>query len=115
MRATAENHFHGAERLNCAQAILKTFQDHYSVSNEAITEHKKSGGGRVDGNVCGAVHAATLLEKDEAVQKRIMDSFIKAAGSHKCREIKSIKTLSCRECVGVAADLLVEHGGVETN
>lgn len=109
MRDIAEKHFHGEEGFNCAQAVLKTFQDHYEISDDVILEHKKSGGGRVEGNICGALHAATLLADDETVKEIFHQAFIDAAGSDKCKEIKQRKELSCRSCSGVAAELLDKH------
>ncbi len=109
MREIAKEHFHGVEKLNCAQAILKTFQSEYNVSDDLIAHHKVSGGGRAEGNTCGAIYAATLLETDSSVKNSLSESFLKNVGSLKCKEIKSEKRVSCKECVGVAADVLEAH------
>jgi hypothetical protein len=110
MRAIAENNFHGVDKLNCAQAILKTYKSHYPhVSDSMISDNSKSGGGRVEGNMCGAIYGATLLELNSEVQEKLTDGFIKVAGSLKCKVIRKAKTISCKECVGVTADLLTAH------
>lgn len=109
MRATAENYFHGDEGFNCAQAVLKTFQSEYELSDDMILEHKKSGGGRVDGNICGALHAATLLESAEESRERFHQAFTEAAGAVTCREIRKGGKLSCRSCSGFAAELVDNH------
>ncbi len=105
MRATAEKLFHGEEGYNCAQAVLKTFQEEYNLSDATILEHKKSGGGRVDGNICGALHAVKILTECEKTSEEISASFADIAGSVKCKEIKKAGKLSCRGCVGSAAEL----------
>lgn len=109
MRARAESNFRGVDKLNCAQAILKTFSGHYPVTNELMQSHSKSGGGRVEGNTCGAIYAASLLETDSAIQEKLQNGFLKEAGSLKCRDIRKSKSLTCHQCVGVTADLLSEH------
>ncbi len=106
MRTIAEEKFHGVEKYNCAQAILSAFQEKYSVSNDLIAEHKKFGGGRAEGNMCGALYAANHLETTPEKQAEMAKLFMAQAGSLKCKEIKQAKTLSCKECVGVTADIL---------
>lgn len=106
MRETAEQFDHGQEKYNCAQAILAAFQPHYGHDDSVIAEHKKSGGGRAEGNLCGALHAALILETDESKQKVIRNGFYSEAGSVTCRTIRAEGKLSCKECVGTAAELL---------
>lgn len=105
MRETAENHYHGINKYNCAQAIAATFDPENS---SLIEQLQKAGGGRADGNVCGALHAALIVEKDESKQTIIRKEFESAAGSVQCRTIRSSGQLSCKGCVGTAADLLVK-------
>ena len=99
--------FHGAENYNCAQAIFKTFQKECAVSEDVILEHKKSGGGRVEGNVCGAVFAVTELIPDKS--EHVMAEFQQRAGAVTCRELKIAGQTSCKGCVGIAADILEEE------
>ncbi len=106
MRETAEKYYHGDEGYNCAQAVFKTFQNEYDISEDTILAHKKSGGGRVEGNICGALHAAALLAEDK--KDEFYAKFIEKAGSVKCNEIRKAKELSCRGCAGYAAEILHE-------
>jgi hypothetical protein len=47
---------------------------------------------------------------DASAVEAIKQSFAEKSGGHlKCREIRKAKTLSCRECVEVAAALLEKH------
>lgn len=106
MKETAQNYFHGAERFNCAQAVLKTFQPHFDVSDELIAEHKKSGGGRAEENLCGAIYATELLLDCDDTIKKIHNQFRDIAGNLTCRELKREGKVGCRECVGIAAELI---------
>ena len=100
----ATSYFHGKEGYNCAQAILKAFQDRYNVSNEMIEQYKQYGGGRAEGGTCGALYAALALASDDQKQM-IKTIFEQAANNTLCEEIKD-KTLSCQDCVAVAAEAL---------
>jgi hypothetical protein len=104
MRTTAEKYFHGEEGLNCAQAVLKTFQETHGVSDEMISEHKKSGGGRAEGNLCGALYSSTLLEPE--LKEELHSEFASRVGFTTCRDIRKEKVHSCRSCTGLAAELL---------
>lgn len=106
MREVAMNYFHGVEGYNCCQAILKTFQRDHSVTEEAISLSKRHGGGRAPENVCGALYALHMMLPDE--KKSMTAAFEAIVGSHTCRDIRGKKLLSCRECVGVASDVLTQ-------
>ncbi len=106
MREIAESLYHGKDKLNCAQAILKAFQDKYSVEQSKIDEFKAFGGGRAEGNVCGALYAAFALEKNDELHADMTEQFVSHAKSVKCLEIRGNKTLPCKSCVGVTADIL---------
>lgn len=99
----AEQLYHGAERYNCAQAILKTFQQEFKVDEDAILEASLKGSGRAEGGLCGAVYAAHQLIGNEKLQQKIDGDFIAKGGSVQCREIRKNRLLSCRECVVLAA------------
>lgn len=107
MREIAMKHYHGEEGFNCCQAILKTFQEGSHITDEHIIGEKRSGGGRAPGNLCGALYALHQLEPEH--RDRFTKNFIEKVGSSKCREIRGQKLLSCRECTGVAADIMTEH------
>ncbi|MDD5664273.1 MAG: C-GCAxxG-C-C family (seleno)protein [Victivallaceae bacterium] len=94
------------EKFNCAQSILKGFQEHFEVSDHDITEARKIGGGRAENGLCGALHSAITLVRDEKKKTFISTNFIEAAGSDKCREIRKINRLKCSACVELAANLL---------
>ncbi len=100
---TAQNLYHGAEGYNCAQAILKTFQDDFDIADHKIMEAKKYGGGRADEGVCGALFAGSLLLENADLIQKINQGFTAISGSPYCREIKKLKSISCKECVKVAA------------
>lgn len=98
--------FHGKEKLNCAQAVLKAFQEEASIPDSAINEAKAAGGGRAPDGLCGAVHSAKLLASNDFIRDQIDRSFIEIAGSTRCYEIRGLKKLSCSGCVALAARLL---------
>lgn len=91
------------EKLNCAQSILRGFQDKHQVSEKQIIEAKKNGGGRVENGICGALHAALQLTKDETARKQLNEAFIAHAGAVDCKTIRANGKLSCAGCVELAA------------
>lgn len=106
----AKNHFLGKaghKRLNCAEAILKAFNELDPSEQESICK----GGGRSPNNECGALCAAKsiLREYDPEKVGELEVKFIEAAGSGKCDEIRKLKKLSCVGCVEKAARLLHER------
>lgn len=102
----AKTHFHGVEGLNCAQAIFKAFQNEFEVSDTHIADNKKNCGGRVGGNICGALFAAKELLPQHA--EKITELFNEKAQFPTCREIKTVSQYPCRECVGLAAEIVDE-------
>jgi hypothetical protein len=106
--ALAKQLFRGKEKYNCAQAILKAFQNHNKLTDYEISQHKSSGGGKAEGGLCGALYAAKL-QLDNAEDKIALEkSFLDKAKYNTCKEIKINKTLSCIKCVETAAELLTE-------
>lgn len=99
----AKELFHGAEGYNCAQAILKTFQQEFNIAEYTILEASLKGGGRAQGGLCGAVYAAHQLIGDKNLQQKIDGDFIAKGGSTRCREIRKNRQLSCKDCVVLAA------------
>ncbi len=97
------------EKLNCAQSVLRGFQEQFQVEEERIAKARSWGGGRAENGLCGALHAARILGGAEDVQERFRERFIESAGSDRCREIRSLRRLSCKECVELAARLLEEE------
>ena len=95
------------ERLNCAQSIMRGFQEQKNISEQAISDAKSLGGGRADAGNCGALHAALQLTGDDDKVCEVLNNFVEKAGSGRCREIRKKKILSCAQCVELAAKLLV--------
>ena len=97
-------------RLNCAQSILRAFQQEHAVPEEAIERAEGLGHGRAAGGRCGALHGALQLADDDSARDHLRKGFVSKAGSEKCREIRKSKTLSCEQCVGLAAQLVAGLG-----
>jgi len=97
------------ERLNCAQSILRGFQDNINISDESIAEARAHGGGRAEQGLCGALHSALNLAEDIKTKEKISQDFTHKAGSDKCREIRKKAQIPCVECVELAAELLAKH------
>jgi hypothetical protein len=104
-------HSYTKERLNCAQSILKAFGYKKDMTENEIEVARAFGGGRADGGVCGALHAALLLLDGPAKKKWLRDTFAEHAGSEKCREIRAKKIITCGRCVELAAELLEAEAG----
>lgn len=107
--ADAISFFHGKERFNCAQAVLKAFQPESGVSNEAINAAASAGGGKALGGVCGALYVARVLLDDQGLFKDVSDRFSRKAGSVQCMQIRMMRQMPCLECVSLSAKLLEEH------
>ena len=108
----AANLFHGKERLNCAQSVLKAFQKEADLPDSAIENARNLGGGRAPEGLCGALYGAELLTGEDDIKAGLEGAFNDIAGSTKCREIRGSNRLSCRGCVALAAQLLEtsDHG-----
>ncbi len=94
------------ERMNCAQSILRGFQEQFNVSEEMIAEARNWGGGRAEDGLCGALHSACRLTSDEKVRQSLHECFLSEAGAERCREIRKLGRLSCGGCVELAAKIL---------
>ncbi len=102
----ASDYFHGPQGLNCAQAILKAFQEKYDIPEDTIIKYAQFGGGRANEGLCGALFALHhIVETTEHITSA-NSHFEKKAGSIKCRDIKKLNKLSCKECVDLSADIL---------
>ncbi len=98
--------FHGKEKFNCVQAIMKAFQRRFGVSDEEIAAGSRLGSGRAPGGLCGALHAVKLLAGDDELSRVVEERFVERAGAADCRTIRKLKLLSCRRCVEAAAEIL---------
>lgn len=106
----------GNKKHNCAQAVIAGFKDAFSLDDDLVAKFAACGGGRAPEGRCGALHAAQFIlerRKSEDV-KECEDTFFLGAGSVKCREIKSLKKLSCLGCVEMAAEFLENHNAGNT-
>ncbi len=98
--------YHGAEKYNCAQAVLRAFMEGFYIPQETIDHYKKAGGGRAEDGICGALYAVREILKNNDKFKAAEKIFTDSAGSAKCKEIRSLKLLDCPGCVDLAADIL---------
>ena len=102
-------------RLNCAQSILRAFQQQPGIHEGAVQQAQQFGRGRAEGGRCGALHMALQLANNKEVRDNLRKAFAAKAGSEQCREIRKRKALSCEQCVELAATMLTEcqHVGSE--
>jgi hypothetical protein len=101
--------YRGRDRYNCAQALLRTFQSEAGVSDTAVQAASRIGSGRAEGGVCGALHAAGVLLNDPGLLERVEREFAGVAGSTRCRAIRALGRITCRECVSLSAGLVQPH------
>ena len=105
--------FHGREKFNCAQAVLKAFQVESGISEDTIETAAYHGGGRAPEGVCGALHVARVILTGDPALKGIEKEFAGKAGSKQCLEIRGMRTLPCRGCVALSAYLIEHHLNAE--
>lgn len=106
-RKKADEYFHiKPENLNCAQSVLKAFQDEFNISEQEIAEYRAWGGGRAENGVCGALFAAKRLF-NQTENASLEKDFALDLGTIYCRELKQSKK-ACIDCVRLA-DKLVEE------
>lgn len=104
-RKKALEYFHKEPwKMNCAQAILKGFQQEFGISDLEIEEYKAWGGGRAEGGVCGTVFAARRLVNPLG-NMNVDEEFKKVNGTIYCKELKGSK-IPCTRCVAVADELV---------
>ena len=107
-RAKSDEYFHVLpEKLNCAQSVLKGFQNEFNISNLEIEEYRAWGGGRVKGGMCGALFAAERILR-QAGKESVVEEFRQKAGGLLCSEIKE-KQFTCAEYVRMADELIEEN------
>ena len=109
----AKDHYlgkNGCERLNCARSVVEPFRDRLALAPETLEHLASCGGGKAPEGYCGAIHAALMIANKEAPGKvqEIKDFFTQNAGSLKCREIKAHKKMLCLDCIGRAAEFLIQ-------
>ncbi|MFA6217830.1 MAG: C-GCAxxG-C-C family (seleno)protein [Candidatus Omnitrophota bacterium] len=110
-KENAKNYFLGKDghvKLNCAQSVIKAYHEVFNTPAQEVDTFAGFGSGRAPQGRCGAYHAAwhLALKKGSCKIDQFEQDFVNAAGSLKCKEIRSLRKLSCLGCVEKAADLL---------
>ena len=95
-------------RKNCAEAVAGAWHKVSGKDPEVMENMSMCGSGRAPMGLCGAVYAAQLVS-DGDKKAELTHRFADAAGSLLCREIRSMRKLSCTACVELAASLLEEN------
>jgi hypothetical protein len=97
-----------ARRLNCAEAIVEAFRDKFPLKADELAIFVSCGTGRAPGGCCGSLYAAkVLLGKNHPDKVEECEQVLaRKAGSTKCREIRSLKKLSCVGCVETIAGFM---------
>lgn len=108
-RISSEEYFSKEpENLNCAQAVMKGFQDEFQVPDEIIERFQAFGGGRAKDGICGALYAANCLMKKRGYNALDVP-FKEKIRYLTCEEIKQSETYSCEECIKTADDLILSE------
>lgn len=106
---SANSYFHrDKDNWNCAQSIMKRFQEHTGLSDQEIEAHYRSkGAGKSPGGVCGALYAACQIA-DRFSLPNPTEAFNLMAGETRCAELKRLNRSSCRDRVKLAEEILLE-------
>ncbi len=102
----AEKFFHAKpDNWNCAQAILKAYQEEFNIPEELIIEFRAWGGGRVAGGLCGALYSAEYLANRHHLAP-VRQDFLEKAGDIACLALKEKQKISCIKCVQIADEII---------
>ncbi|PWI33249.1 hypothetical protein DI392_10330 [Vibrio albus] len=104
----AAKYFHGKEGYNCAQSVLKTFQQERNISEITIYQASALGGGRAEGGICGAIYSALMVSGDNQAAEKLLHKFHQKTGSIYCTDIRESRE-GCRELVKLATSLAEEQ------
>lgn len=99
-----DRYFHGSERYNCAQTVLRIIQEIIDSPISTIQTATAWGGGRSPNGYCGALYAL-LSQVPEAEHEEVINTFKSEVGSPYCREIRRNNTVPCSRCVITAATI----------
>lgn len=67
------------------------------------------GSGRAANGYCGAFYAAKQVSEKMNLDGEVLENrFLERTGSLVCREIRAKRSVSCKECVNVAHDILTD-------
>ena len=100
----AKEIYRGPDDLNCAQSVLKAFQDEFQITNGLIDEYGEYGKGQAEDGICGAAYAAMALAGDR--REEVKAAFVGKAKYLTCKEIREFRSLPCTECVHLAASIV---------
>ena len=108
-RTKSQEYFHQKpENWNCAQSILKGFQQELSIPESRIAEFKAHGGGRASSGICGALYAGDILMKEQG-KNSLAKEFNEKVGGTLCLQIKQEAKTSCKDCVAIADEILEKY------
>lgn len=94
---------------NCAQAIYKAYQEEFGISNDEISDFSKYGNGKATDGNCGAYFAAMELLKNKPEHaEEFKRRFQEKTDYLTCFDIRFNYTMSCKNLVRLAANLLEE-------
>jgi hypothetical protein len=99
----------GSKRMNCAQSIIKAFEEQFKTEADLIERFSSYGRGKAPEGLCGAFYATKYLSENSSEDINFAEfekRFIEQAGSIKCTEIKAARRLSCPDCIGKCAEFL---------
>ena len=88
------------KKYNCAQSVAKAFG-----RDDLVAVLKACGGGQAEGGLCGALHAALHLLREDKWET-VKEQFQNRVGNALCRTIRKEGKTPCTECVRIAADLV---------
>jgi hypothetical protein len=101
----AVRYYRGIEGYNCAQSILKVFQDRLDISENQISTFADYGGGKAEDGICGALYAVKQLAGNAELIQKIVQQFKEEVGTVYCDEILELGRLSCTGCICTAAEI----------
>jgi hypothetical protein len=105
-QSNAVRNFRGIEGYNCAQAILKVFQERFDINPNLISQYAAHGGGNAEDGICGALYAVLQLAANYKLSEIVRERFEKEVGSVYCDEILCLGRLSCAGCIFTASKIL---------
>ncbi len=74
------------------------------------------GSGRAANGYCGAFYAAKQVSEKMNLDGEVLENrFLERTGSLVCREIRAKRSVSCKECVNVAHDILTELSSTKSD
>lgn len=103
----AVQYYRGIEGYNCAQAILKTFQDRLDINENQVNDYADYGGGKAEDGICGALYAVKQLSGNAEHIKKIVQQFEDEVGTIYCDEILELGRLSCTGCICTATEIFL--------